>query len=249
MPEKFEGGVPPQEKGEKVQAPEVAKHLSFIREVSLKYRDLTGEGQTKIEQSFNEAFERLSNEEQKAVSLELQALNIEIGLLNKQNHGVGIVRQTEIVNRVGEIMDRSGVVASAKEGGVERIKEQTAEVAEKTAAYLTEYEAFAQSVKGKSKDTKQTAEYLLAIVSGIKQELERLKLADVASAQPQNELRNERESRHILVTSISEFGRKLDRDIEWDGLIGFSTLNKLIKEFYSAKKYLEESVLQAEVEE
>ncbi len=249
MPEKFEDSIPPQEKEEKIQTPEVSKHLSFIKEALWQYRDLSSKKQAEVEQSFKEAFENLPEDEQKAISLELQALGVEIGTLDKQNEGVAIVRQSEIVNRIREVMDRSGVVASAKEGGVERTKDQVAEVAEKTAAYLTEYEAFAQSVKDKSDDTRENAEFLLAISSGIKQELGRLQLADVASARSQDELRNERKSRHIIVTSVSQFGKQLDNTIYMESLIGFSTLNKLIKEFHSAKKYLEESVLQSEVEE
>jgi len=248
MPEKFEGGVPPQEKGEKIQTPEISKHLSFIKEFAWQFRDLSTERQGEIEQSFKKSFDRLSEDEQKAISLELQALGVEIGTLDKQNEGIAIVRQSEMVNRVREVMDRSGVVASAKEGGIDRTKEQVAGLAGEAIAYLGEYEEFAQSVKNKSEDTKQNAEYLLAIASGIKQELERLQLTDVASAQSRGELKKERDALP-MITSVSMLGNKLDPAIDLEGIIGFSTLNKLAKEFSRAKHYLEEAVLQSEPEE
>lgn len=248
MSEQFEGGVPPQEKKEKIKAPVVSGHLSFVKENAWQYKDLTAEGQSGIERYFKEAFERLPEEEQKAISLELQALDVEMGLLNKQNKGIAIVRQTEIVNRIREVMERGGVHASAKEGGLGRTRDRIGEDGGKAFAYLSEYEAFARSVKDKSRDTRENAEYLLALVSGIKQELSRLDLVDVALSQSQGELLAEREARLPLVTSVSQFGRQLDNNIELEGLIGFSTLDKLIKEFHSAKKYLEESVLQSESE-
>lgn len=249
MPEKLEGGVPPQDKGEKIPTPEVAEHLSFIKESAWQFRDLSPERQAGVEQSFKEAFARLSEDEQKAVSLEIQALGVEIGTLDKQNEGVAIVRQSEMVNRVREVMDRSGVVASAKEGGVDRTKEQVAELAGEAIAYLGEYEEFAQSVKNKSEDTKQNAEYFLAIASGIRLELERLQLTDVASVQSRGELQKERNARLPMITSVSMLGNKLDLVIDLEGVIGFSTLNKLVKEFSRAKHYLEEAVLQSESEE
>ncbi|MCI0542183.1 hypothetical protein L0Y69_00290 [bacterium] len=247
MPEKFEGGIPPQEKGEKIQSPEVSRHLSFVKEAAWQYRDLPS---AKVEQSFKDAFERLSEDEKKAISLELQALGVEIGMLDKQNEGVAIVRQDEIVNRFKEALDRSGVVASAKEDGVERFREQVAGLAGEAAAYLQEYESFAQSVKDKSDDTRQNAEYLLAVVSGIRAELERLQLADINNIQPKGELAKERSARWLPVdTTIGQLGRGLEPNIELKGLIGFSTLNKLINKFHSAKKYLEEAVLQSEAED
>ena len=249
MPEKFEGGVPPQEKGEKIPTPEVAKHLSFIKESAWQFRDLSTERQEEIEQSFKKSFERLSEDEQRAISLEFQALGVEIGMLDKQNEGIAIVRQSDMVNRVREAMDRSGVVASAKEGGVERTKEQVAELAGEAIAYLGEYEEFTQSVKNKFEDTKQNAEYLLAIASGIRQELERLQLTDVASTQSRGELQKERNARLPMITSVSMLGNKLDPVIDLEGVIGFSTLNKLVKEFSRAKHYLEEAVLQSDPEE
>lgn len=246
MPEKFEGGIPPQEKGEKIQTPKVSQHLSFVKEVAWQYRDLPS---AKVEQSFKEVFERLPEDEKKAISLELQALGIEIGALDKQNKGIVIVRQDEIVNRFREALDRNGIVTSAKKGGVERVREQFAGLAGEAAAYLQEYESFAQSVKDKSDDTRQNAEYLLAVVSGIKAELERLQLADVNNIQPKGELAKERSARLPVYTTVGQLGRKLELNIELEGLIGFSTLNKLIDKFHSAKKYLEEAVLQSETED
>ncbi|PIQ74098.1 MAG: hypothetical protein CO002_01135 [Candidatus Portnoybacteria bacterium CG_4_8_14_3_um_filter_44_10] len=249
MSEKFEGGVPPQEKGEKIQTPEVARHLSFIKESAWQFRDLSTEREEEIEQSFKIAFERLPENEQKAISLELQALGVEIGTLDEQNDGIAIIRQSEMVNRVREVMDRSGVVASAKEGGVDRTKEAIAELAGEAIAYLGEYEEFAQSVKNKSEDIKQNAEYLVAIASGIRQELERLQLTNVASVQSRGELKKERSARLPMITSVSMLGNKLDPVIDLEGVIGFSTLNKLAKEFSRAKHYLEEAVLRSEPEE
>ncbi|MBI4812338.1 hypothetical protein HY798_02760 [Candidatus Falkowbacteria bacterium] len=246
MPEKFEGGTPPQEKGEKIQTPEVSQQLSFVKEAAWQYKDLPS---AKVEQSFKDAFEKLPEEERKAISLELQALGVEIGTLDKQNEGVAIVRQDEIVNRFREVLDRSGVVASAKEGGVERVREQYSGLVGEAAAYLQEYESFAQSVKDKSDDTKQNAKYLLAVVSGIRAELERLQLADIQSVQPKGELAKERSARMLVFTTIGQLGQRLEPNIELEGLIGFSTLDKLIKKFHSAKKYLEESVLESEAEE
>lgn len=246
MPEKFEGSIPPQEKGEKVKTPEVSQQLSFVKEVAWQYRDLPS---ATVEQSFRGAFEKLPEDEQKAISLELQALGVEIGTLDKQNEGVAIIRQDEIVNRFREVLDRSGVVASAKEGGVERVREQFSGLAGEAAAYLQEYESFAQSVKDKSDDTKQNAEYLLAVVSGIRAELERLQLADMQNVQPKGELTKERNARLPVYTTVGQLGGRLEPNIELEGLIGFSTLNKLINKFHSAKKYLEEAVLQSEGEE
>jgi len=246
MPEKFEGGIPPQEKGEKVKTPEVSQQLSFVKEAAWQYRDLPS---ATVEQSFKGAFERLPEDEQKAISLELQALGVEIGTLDKQNEGVAIVRQDEIVNRFREALDRSGVVASAKEGGVERVREQFSGLAGEAAAYLQEYESFAQSVKDKSDDTRQNAEYLLAVVSGIRAELERLQFVDLQNVQPKGELAKERSARMLVYTTVGQLGGRLEPNIELEGLIGFSTLNKLINKFHSAKKYLEEAVLQSESEE
>ena len=246
MPKKFEGGISPQEKGERIQTPDISSHLSFIKEATWQYRDLSS---AKLEKFFREAFERLPEDERKAAELELQALGVEIGVLDKQNEGVALVRQDEIVSRFREILDRSGVVDSAKEGGVERTRQNLYMLAENTAAYLQEYEAFAQSVKDKSGDTKQNAEYLLAVVSGIRVELERLQLTDIGGVQPKGELSSERNARLLVFTSVGQLGQKLGPTIELEGLIGFSTLDKLIDKFRSAKKYLEESVLESETKE
>jgi len=246
MPEKFESGIPPQEKGEKLQVPEVSEQLSFLK--VWQYGELTPEQQKNIEQIFKTSFERLPESEQKAISLELQVVAIEIAGLDKQNEGVQIIRQREISDRVRDILERSGTITSVKEGGIDRVKNRISEIAASTVSYLAEYEKYARSVMGKTEDVKQNAEYLLAIISGIRQELERLQLADVSSAKSQDELQKERKSRYPVLTSVGSLGNELDKTIDWEGIIGFSTLNKLTKKFHSAKKYLEEAVLETEAE-
>ena len=246
MPEKFEGGIPPQEKGEKLQVPEVAEQLSFLK--VWQYGELAPERQRDIEQIFKTSFEGLPENEQKAVSLELQAITAEIAGLDKQNGGIQIVRQKEISDRVRGVLERSGTVASVKEGGIDRVKDMVSEIAASATSYLAEYEEFARSVMGKTGDIKQNAEYLLAIISGIRQELGRLQLADVSSAQPQDELHKERKSRYPVLTSVGSLGNELDKTVDLEGIIGFSTLNKLTKEFHSAKKYFEEAVLETKAE-
>ncbi|MBZ1348206.1 MAG: hypothetical protein KYQ20_00320 [Candidatus Nealsonbacteria bacterium] len=248
MLEKFKGEVPlqgkeisPQEKIEGVEQPKISEHLSFLEKSVHRYRGLD---QSKTEQLFRNAFEKLPKSKQKTISLELQALGIEIDTLEKQDIEISPVWRSEISNRILGAIEKSGVVASAKEGGVDRTRKQVGEVAEKAAAYLIEYETFAQSVKDKSGNTKKSVEYLLAISSGIKQELGRLQLTDVSSAQSQNELKDEREARYPVITNVSYFYRDIDNAIYMEGLIGFSTLNKLLKEFCSAKEYLEKTVLQ-----
>ena len=246
MLEKFESGIPSQERGEKLPTPEIAEQLSFLK--VWQYRELTPERQGDIEQIFKTSFEDLPESEQKAVSLELQAVATEIATLDKQNEGIQIIRQRGISDRVRDILERSGTIASIKEGGLDRVKERVSKIAAESASYLTEYEGYARSVMEKTKDTEQNAEYLFAIISGIRQELERLQLADVSSTQSQNELDKERKSRYPVLSSVDLLGKELDKTIDWEGIIGFSTLDKLIKEFHSAKKYLEESVLDAEAE-
>lgn len=249
MSEKSGSGIPPQERGEIIQSPEVASHLSFLRGSAWQFQDLSADGQKEIEQSFKKAFEKLTGDERKVTSLELQALGVEIGTLGKQNEGIAIGRESEMVNRIREIMERSGVVAAAKEGGIDRTKKQVAKLAGEAIAYIGEYEEFVRSVADKSEDTKQNAKYLLAIASGIRQELERLQLTDVASAQSRGELKEEENARGLFLTSVSMLGKKLDLLVDSEGLIGFSTLNKLIKEFSQAKYYLEEAVSESEFEE
>ncbi|OGD69771.1 hypothetical protein A3A84_02135 [Candidatus Collierbacteria bacterium RIFCSPLOWO2_01_FULL_50_23] len=246
MPKRPEDDVAPKEKKGKIKTPVVSVHLSFLKENALRYKNLTAEGQSEIERYFKEAFNRLPEEEQRAISLELQALDLEMGLVSNQNEGIAIVRQIEIVNRIREVMERGGVIASAKEGGLGRTRDRLGEDGGKAFAYLSEYETFARSVKDKSEDIRENAEYLLALVSGIKQELSRLDLVNVALSRSQGELRAERKARSPLDTSVSQFGRQLDHTIELEGLIGFSTLNNLIKEFHSAKRYLEDSVLRSD---
>ncbi len=246
MQEKFESGISPQEKRGEVKTPEISIQLLFVKRAGWQYRELPS---AKVEQSFKGAFERLPKNEQKAISLELEALEAEISTLDQQNEGVAIVRQDEIVIRFVEALERSGVVAGAKVGSVERVREQFSGLAGKALAYLQEYNLYAQRVKDKSDDIRQNVEYLIAVISGITEELKRLQLIDLQNVHPKGELAKERSAPTVLYTSIKQLGARLEPHIELEGLIGFSTLIKLIKKFNLTKKYLEEAVLQSESEE
>lgn len=244
MPEQKEGNIPQQEM-EKIETPDISSHLSFLKEAIWQYKDMTPETQSNIEQSFRQVFEKLPPKEQKAISLELQALDLQIDSLDKQNKGIAIIRQSEIAGYIRETLERSGLIADAKEDGAKNAKERMTGLAQDTAAYLNEYKTFAQDTKNKAadRDTEENAKYFLIIISGIEQELERLQLANPAKIQPKGELKQEQQSQHIIATRITRFGTSLENSIKNEGLIGFSTLNKLINQFHRAKRYLNDAIL------
>ena len=230
-------------KKEKIETPDISRQLSFLKDSTWQFRKLTPTGFAMIEKSFREVFEILTEDEQKAISLQLNALDIEIRILDNQNEGVAIVRDKEIASRFRELLDRSGVVASTKEGGLDSIREELTVLMEKTLTYLQEYESFAESVKDKSADTKENTEYIFALISGIRSEFVRLKFPNRRNLQQKGEFEKERNAQLPVYTPVGQIGSKLEHSIELEGLIGFSTLNKLINLFCSVKRRLEDACL------
>ncbi len=216
----------------KVHAPSLEGHLAFVGKSVWQGRDLSEDRRSEMQNSFQESFAALPKEQQKMISLELEALGAEMGAIGSLNEGVAIVRRSEIVSRIRDVMERSGIVESIQTGGVERLKGQVAQSAQAAVAYLGENEVLLTS----ELDGGGRAGYLLAIVSGIKNELERLKLADMSLIQSQGELQRERTSYRPMVTSIATLDHKLSTAIELEGAIGFTTLSKLIKEFIRAHR-------------
>lgn len=255
MSDRLEASAPPQEKGADTQTPEFSEYISIINETVWQGRELTAERQLALEEDFKQSFGKLSEKEQRSILLELQSLGIEIDAISTQNDGIAIIRQTEMTTRAQSLMERTGVITSATEGGLTLARETLSNNATRASEYLHDYETFARSVQvarsvqDGSEDINYDVKYVLAIISGIRQELERLQLGNATTSSSNGELQAERESRSPMNTSIRQFGKQLNSTIETEGLIGFSTLDKLIKEFHSAKASLEESILLSQMKE
>ncbi len=225
--------------------PDIYQLIVFVKDYSWEWNDLTDKQVQALEADFKQAFQKLPALEQQALLLEAQALSNSIKILPDLNPGVAIMRQTDMADRVNSIMERAGVIGSTKEGGLERTKEKLAALGEDTLGYLIEYEIFAKTQAEKPEVASQVT-YVLNIISGIRSEIERLKLADASKSQPKGELARRRDSKRRVKTSISKLGNELDSALSNEELIGFCTLNELLKEFHNAKRYFEDAVLQLE---
>jgi len=223
---------------DKLPVPEITSQMIFVKEVDSLWGKMSAKSEENFVNIFRQTFGKLPGEAQKAISLELQAMQIEIGLLDNLDEGVASIREKEIAERIKADLERSGVVASAVEKGLENAKKKLSVPAENAAAYLVEYEAYIQGIESENEEVGQQTEYLMMLIPAIRQELSRLQICNTQNIEGKGELKQEMASVTPIVTSMLNFGQQVETEIGTEALVGFSTLAKLVKEFNDIKAKL-----------
>lgn len=216
----------------------ISMHLNFLRDHRGDgFNEMSVERQSAIGQSFDTHFVALSHQRQDGIRQTLNGLASDIEELPSLQTGIAIVNKLAIGARIVDVFDACGIVDSAVEGGLEYSRKK---ISENAPEILAELEYYVNDIKDTLKvnrrrkrfgEIRETAELLLSIKSGIGQELDRLQLVPKGTS-PNSIKEKDYSPRYLSILSdeLRGYTRKY-------GLIGFSTLSKLIEEFYNVKRY------------
>ncbi len=166
---------------------------------------------------------------------------MEIQELPQLHPGFAIIRHDIIGERIVDVLESCGIVDSAQPGGVSFTRKALSSgvgapnVLEELS--IEEKDIKARSRKSREAETKLVADSLLAITAGIRHELDRFKIIPKDSKTTQDKEANGKLNQFIphRLYSLSAF---LKGAILECGLIGFSTLDKLIDKYFETRKWL-----------
>ena len=246
------GGAPRQEMERMPKAPDMAKPLELLRANFWQYRGLSPERKAVMEKAFQADFAQLGEKEKKAVTLELQAIEQDIALYEDNEDPIALIREEETAERVRQVLERVGVVMSAAEGALEGAREELMRFAIGAVQYMGRKDGYAREVMDKSEDTKAAAERLLKFSDAIKDELRRLELYSYEPVAAPPKPSKRREARNESLWSdpgMTLFQQVVHNRIDMNGLIGFSTLDKLTSEYTRTSRSLDEAVNFADIED
>lgn len=208
-------------------------HLEFLRKYRNGFDTMTDEKQFEIEQAFSKGYKDLSAQGQSQVKTNIEGIALDVQELPQLNPGLAIIRQNTIGERIVDILESCGIVNSAKSGGVEHTRKM---LSDRAPEFLNELNIYEQGAKDEARrrrrnaEVKMVAERLLAIKTGIRHELDRLKLIPKDSKTTQDKVTKE-ELYELDPHEIYVISPWLKGAILAHGLIGFSGLDKLIDEF------------------
>ncbi len=216
--------------------------VSFLVEHDYEWSQASADQIAGLQESFDVALDGLEEASRLGMAHELSSLQQRSREVAGSLPGINIVRTDELETNIRDLLERVGVIASSQEGGIEDAVGELARQSAEVYGYLNEYEASIRGFAETPGDVAENVAYTLAVIAGIKSELERLKLVDLATLQQSTEVFRQREADFPLLGSYTRLEQQLKGLIVLKGLIGFSTLEKLLEMFPKAKRYTQEAI-------
>lgn len=217
-------------------------HLMFLREHRSGFDKMTEGKQFEIEQAFSKGYEDLSAERQQQVGKYIEGITLEIQGLPQLHPGLAIIRRDRIGEGIIDVLESCGIVDSASPGGVEFIRKMLSAGAPNVSEELSieEKDIKAQTLRSIDPETKIVADSLLTLKEAILSELDRLKLIPEDPETTQNKKANGELNQlyGYVPDELKSLSPWLKGAILDKGLIGFSTLDRLIDKFFQIRHWL-----------
>ncbi len=221
--------------------PGIATHLVFLRDHDWRFnKNLTDARVAKINDNFRNYALNLPSDKQRVVSIQLNSLNEEISSsLQDENPAVSDLRQKQLGKRVLDVLEDTGFIYSVKPKGLELTRESLAEKAQEVFKYFNEFDQFAKRVhtSGTNEDYRSSAEGLMELTGGIKQELKRLGFTQEPDYK-ENEINLDTYDQYQNVNSHSKFSSHANTLIEHNGVMGFNRITEMLDNFSQTRRYL-----------
>lgn len=220
-------------------AEHISQLLDYLRGNESRFSPMTDEIKEVIIQSFLNGLENLEPDQGRSIEYKVLGLLPDIRRMT-DDHPLRILLHDRTVEGIVYVLEDAGVVESARPRGLQRTRARLVEedypgsgvsLVGLTTAYLSEKGKEFDIVKRNTRgEKKETANELLNISSGIRSEFTRLGLVGgnevgVPEVRPF-------ESRPMVILQDL-----LRADTVREGLIGFTSLSKLMAKFWETQKY------------